>query len=517
MSSNNTKLDTNYTDVSARVLRHSKIREAINDAVQDDINDLKAASKEGNLLDENHVRLELQRKHKARTLEIVQRMRTCISSSLLRIAGWILYKVLGRMFTTIQYHKGQIEMIKKAADQRLPIIYLPVHRSHLDYVLISFILYMNNIKPPLVAAGDNLMIPFFGNLMRGLGAFFIKRKMDGKATRKDHVYRAVLQVYMAENLKQGHSLEFFLEGGRSRTGKTVTPKAGLLSVVVDSVLEGIVDDVFIVPIGISYEKLIDGNFITEQLGRSKVAESFSIAIKAIWRKFHSNFGSVRVDFCQPFYLRDYLKSALTTGNLKSFDIANSFRSKISCAACNHMASIPRLSSSSACFFSSSLSNNTSLCHNQIDNIVSTDYKRQVIYQLSEHVMFDSSYTTSLMSTQLVAFLLLNKYRKGASLPQLIQSMNWMRDELSRRKRSVGFSGDSCDALRYAFDRLGKDMVSTVTLQMAWSSKCGQSVNNNFKIVFIKPALKLPNVIELSYYSNACISAFLMDSIVGKCV
>jgi glycerol-3-phosphate O-acyltransferase 1/2 len=99
---------------------------------------------------------------------------------------------------------------------------------------------MNNIKPPLVAAGDNLLIPFFGNLMRGLGAFFIKRRLDHKSGKKDHVYRAVLHSYMTENLREGHSLEFFIEGGRSRSGKALMPKSGLLSVVVDSVLEGII-------------------------------------------------------------------------------------------------------------------------------------------------------------------------------------------------------------------------------------------------------------------------------------
>lgn len=142
--------------------------------------------------------------------------------------------------------------------------------------------------------------------MRGLGAFFIKRKLDPKTGQKDHVYRAVLDAYMAENLKEGESLEFFIEGGRSRSGKSYIPKGGLLSVVVNSLLENEIENVYIVPVAISYEKLIDGNFVNEQLGRPKAKESFSVAAKAIWTALHSNFGSVRVDFCKPFSLKEYL-------------------------------------------------------------------------------------------------------------------------------------------------------------------------------------------------------------------
>lgn len=126
---------------------------------------------------------------------------------------------------------------KKRKGQNIPILYLPIHRSHLDYILISFILYMNNITPPLVAAGDNLMIPFFGNLLRGLGAFFIKRKSE-KNNHRDEMYQALLHSYIIENLRVGNSIEFFIEGGRTRTGKMLMPKLGLLSIVVDAILEG---------------------------------------------------------------------------------------------------------------------------------------------------------------------------------------------------------------------------------------------------------------------------------------
>lgn len=296
-------------------------------------------------------------------------MRSCISSSLLRIAGWVLYKLLSRMFTSIQFHKGmdymnkfepdircdndvlksgQIERLRRCrTSANIPIIYLPLHRSHLDYILVSFILYMNNIKPPLVAAGDNLLIPFFGNLMRGLGAFFIKRRLDQNDGKKDSVYKAVLHSYMTENLREGNSLEFFIEGGRSRTGKSLQPKYGLLSVVVDSVIEGIVEDAFIVPVAISYEKLIDGSFVAEQLGKPKQTESFSLAFRSIWSTLHSKFGSVRVDFCQPFSLKDYLHNAafnIYNNNLLIDNKLNNHKHRnctLACVACSGKSKISR--------------------------------------------------------------------------------------------------------------------------------------------------------------------------------
>lgn len=122
-----------------------------------------------------------------------------------------------------------------------------------------------------------------------------------------------------------------------------------------------------------------------------------------------------------------------------------------------------------------------------------------------------------MTTQLVAFLLLTKHRKGATLHQLTQNLNWLREELARRKRDVGFTGESLDAIRYACNLLGKELVSVEKISMAWSSSSSSGndgENNNVKIVFLKPACKLPSVLELQYYANSCISVFQLDSIVG---
>ncbi|KAI1287351.1 Glycerol-3-phosphate acyltransferase 1, mitochondrial [Halotydeus destructor] len=511
------KTDTNYVNVSAEIIRSSKVKQAVEMAVRQDLMDI--AAKRGQLSDENKIAASLQKKHSKRARELYHKMKSCISSGLLRLAGWILYKLLNQMLSSIQYSKGQLSTIRRVQqDTKLPLIYLPVHRSHLDYILLSFILYMNNIKPPLVAAGDNLNIPFFGNLMRGLGAFFIKRKLDPTSEKKDHVYRALLDAYMTENLRRGESLEFFIEGGRSRSGKACLPKTGLLSIIVNSMVEGHIKDAYIVPVGISYEKLIDGNFVSEQLGKPKVTESFSGAAKAIWSTLRSNFGSVRVEFSKPFSLKEYVEKSsnylyeksLTNGHIlpvhdKMHANDKDCQASRLCAACS--ANLPSLRT---------ISSSASLYGTDV-NV--EDEVRKTIQVLGEHVLYDASNCVPLMSTQMLSFLLLTKFRKGVTLRQLVPEMDWLRQEVERRDRRVGFSGESSEVIRYACTLLGRNLVSTETVQMAWSSssELREDTNTNRvkKIVLLKPSLKLHSAIELQYYSNTVVTLFLLDSIIAN--
>ncbi|XP_076316924.1 glycerol-3-phosphate acyltransferase 1, mitochondrial-like isoform X2 [Tachypleus tridentatus] len=465
-----------YPDVSKRVIQSERVQNAIEETAAEELSELG--------LDNIHL-MPLRQKHRKRAIEILKRMRSCISSLLLRISGWVIYKILGRILSSIYVHKGQIEALRKVSKNNVPLIYLPLHRSHLDYILVTFILYINDLRAPLVAAGDNLLITFFGVLMRGLGAFFIKRKLDPQKGKKDRVYRAILHTYMSESMREGHSLEFFIEGGRTRTGKASLPKAGLLSVIVDTVNEGIVEDAYIVPVGISYERIMDGNFVLEQLGKPKIMEDFKHAVKAVWHILHSNFGSVRVDFCQPFSLREFLNS------YKKFQINLSPRSLVSVD--RPLRSTP----------TSGLLYGT--------DIVVEDY-RQIVKALAEHVVYDAFHTTALMSSNLLAFLYLTKHRKGATFQQLCQSLTWLRGEIIDRKRDVGFTGESSNIIRHASTLLTKDLVTIETTEMAWSS---EKENSNIRIVFHKPIIRLPHVLELQYYSNSVVSVFLLESIVAN--
>lgn len=139
--------------------------------------------------------------------------------------------------------------------------------------------------------------------MSGLGAFFIKRRIDPVQGRKDSLYRAILHTYVMESLRAGHNIEFFIEGGRTRTGKPCMPKGGILSVIIDAYMDGTIEDALLVPMSINYERLVDGNFVREQLGQPKKMESFGSAIRAMWTTLMGNYGIVKLDICQPFSLR----------------------------------------------------------------------------------------------------------------------------------------------------------------------------------------------------------------------
>lgn len=139
--------------------------------------------------------------------------------------------------------------------------------------------------------------------LKGLGAFYIKRRIDPVAGRKDLLYRTTLHTYIMESLRAGHNMEFFMEGGRTRTGKPCMPKSGVLSVIVDAYMDGTIEDALLIPVAINYERLVDGNFVTEQLGQPKKMETFMSAISAIWTTLRGRYGIVKIDLCQPFSLR----------------------------------------------------------------------------------------------------------------------------------------------------------------------------------------------------------------------
>uniref|UniRef100_A0A023G606 Putative mitochondrial glycerol-3-phosphate acyltransferase gpat n=1 Tax=Amblyomma triste TaxID=251400 RepID=A0A023G606_AMBTT len=464
-----------YVPISKEILASESIQDAISKAVEDDPESDRP-------------------EHRKRAISIFERMRASISTALLRVAVWFMHRIMSRMLTGVYVPKGQIEMLKRVVEKNVPLVYLPLHRSHLDYILVTYLLYLNGMRVPLVAAGDNLLIPLFGTLLRGLGGFFIKRRLDFKNGRKDHLYRAVLKEYMKEILKGNHSLEFFLEGGRSRTGKTRLPKAGLLSVIVNCVNEGLVKDVYIVPISISYEKLLDGNFVSEQLGEPKVMETFTAALASIWRILHSNYGAVRLDFCQPISLLEFLESSKASSvEPLCFDCPLS------------LMDVTRFGSSpteyKGCASTSSLASADSL----------PEDCRLAIKSLANHVSCQSSASLALMSTNLLAFLLLTKHRKGGTLQQLAYSLSWLRMAVSERQHQVMCPADSAEAVRHACALLGKELVLAETVQMEWSSG---DTENNLKIVFYRPALHLPSVLELQYYANAVLSVFVHEAIVA---
>ncbi|XP_071625554.1 glycerol-3-phosphate acyltransferase 1, mitochondrial isoform X6 [Temnothorax longispinosus] len=422
-------------------------------------------------------------KAKARARNILLQMESRCSDTLLKIVSWLVYKLLPCFLQSAVMLPTQIELLKQADDTGLPLVLLPLHRSHLDYIMISFLMVANNIRNPLIAAGDNLRIPFFGWLLRGLGAFFIKRRIDPESGRKDLLYRATLQTYIMESLRAGHNMEFFVEGGRTRTGKPCMPKSGILSVIVDAYMDGTIEDAFLIPIAINYERLVDGNFVREQLGQPKKMETFTSTIKAMWSTLMGRYGIVKIDFCQPFSLREMVKT---------------FQAQQNKLALRNPSERPLKYTMS----------NSSLYGTD----VIVEEQRQLVDSIARHVVYDSSKSMPIMSTNVVAFLLLNKFRDGCTLDKLVETFDSMRQELEFADNNVAFCGESVDIIKHALDILGPGLVTQQRQEITEAVNGDQSYKSNV-VIAIRPVSILPNVIELSYYSNTMLLYYVMDSIV----
>lgn len=181
------------------------------------------------------------------------------------------------------------------------IVYVPCHRSHVDYLLLSYVIYFENLAMPYIAAGNNLNVPIIGRILRGGGAFFIRRSF-----RNNPLYASVMRAYIQQLMVQGTPLEYFIEGGRSRTGRMLKPKLGMLDMSVEGYMKTQVRPLAFVPVYIGYEKLLEGNsYLGELYGEQKKGESLFGIVGAIL-KLKGSFGEVTTSFGRPIILDQLL-------------------------------------------------------------------------------------------------------------------------------------------------------------------------------------------------------------------
>ncbi|XP_040919989.1 dihydroxyacetone phosphate acyltransferase isoform X1 [Toxotes jaculatrix] len=230
---------------------------------------------------------------------ILEEMAHRMQLSTIRFFAFTLSKVFKTLFRSICVNEEGIQRLQQAIQEH-PVVLLPSHRSYMDFLLMSYLLYTYDLALPVIAAGMDFMgMKFVGEMLRMSGAFFIRRSFGG-----DKLYWAVFSEYVKTMLKNGLApVEFFLEGTRSRTCKSLTPKLGLLNIVMDPFFKGEVFDVNLVPISISYERILEeALYARELLGVPKPKESTSGLIKA--RKVLSeDYGSIHVYFGQPVSVR----------------------------------------------------------------------------------------------------------------------------------------------------------------------------------------------------------------------
>lgn len=220
-----------------------------------------------------------------------------ISYTYIEYATSIMSWVFRTMYDGIHYDQGGLAKIKKIAE-RSPIVFVPNHLSHVDYLLISTFLYRNNVSIPHVAAGLNLAFWPLGKIFRRCGAYFIRRSFAGNP-----LYKAVFEAYIRILLKDGYCQEFFIEGGRSRTGKLRQPKMGMLSSLIQALLEGTASELFFVPTSITYDNVIEEEqHVEEKAGKEKTKEKLADIFRL--RKYlKRRFGKIYLNFGEPVSFR----------------------------------------------------------------------------------------------------------------------------------------------------------------------------------------------------------------------
>lgn len=197
-----------------------------------------------------------------------------------------------------------------------PIVLVPCHRSHFDYLILSYLFHQEYLSPPHIAAGINLSFWPLGPLFRGAGAYFIRRTFGD-----NELYKLVFRNYLTFLIREGYTQEFFIEGGRSRTGKMLTPKLGMLSALVNSFLGGARRDLYFVPVSIHYGRVVEEHAYEQELrGGKKEKETLGGLLRArkLLRQF---YGSVYVSFAEPISLRESLAkySGSTEGSAGGLD------------------------------------------------------------------------------------------------------------------------------------------------------------------------------------------------------
>ena len=232
---------------------------------------------------------------------IFQEIAATMKGGAIKTLYYIVHPMVKAVFRSVEIRN--IDTLRNVA-ARYPTIIVPSHRSHFDYLLVSWLMYHARMPLPYVAAGDNLNFWPVGKVFKAAGAFFIRRKIED-----DQLYKLVLDNYLAYLVKNGHLLVFFIEGGRSRSGGMRAPRLGLLKYLLRSWEQGVREDIYIVPLGISYERIAEEDSLCRELaGEEKRKESLRGLVRqlGIWRR---RFGAVMLEVGDPFSLKSFRADA----------------------------------------------------------------------------------------------------------------------------------------------------------------------------------------------------------------
>jgi glycerol-3-phosphate O-acyltransferase len=248
---------------------------------------------------------EMQRRRLSRRGALLQARKYAVEIAANYSQAFVTFMsvLLGRLWNSL-YDGVEFEHVENlnGVGDGAEIIYVPCHRSHMDYLLLSYVIYHKGFAVPHVAAGINLNMPIIGRFLRKGGAFFLRRSFKG-----DALYPVVFTQYLRFMMARGHPLEYFIEGGRSRTGRLLSPRTGMLSMTVRSYLTHAQRRVVFMPVYFGYERIVEGRtYIGELSGLPKEKESIFVLLRTLVQVLRSKFGKVHVNLGEPIVLDDLL-------------------------------------------------------------------------------------------------------------------------------------------------------------------------------------------------------------------
>jgi glycerol-3-phosphate O-acyltransferase len=219
----------------------------------------------------------------------------------INFGNWMLTWIFKNIFEGLMVNQKEINRMREKYTEA-PLILVPCHKSHLDYLLLPYVMFRNNMPCPHIAAGKNLSFWPLGPLFRGGGAFFLRRTFQGA-----ELYAKIFAAYLEKLLYEGFNIKIFIEGGRSRTGKLLTPRPGGMAMIINAYLNGACDNLYFVPIFVGYDRVLEEDaYLKEIEGGKKDPETLKGLIST--RKFlKKKYGKVYIRFDEPISIKAYIR------------------------------------------------------------------------------------------------------------------------------------------------------------------------------------------------------------------
>ncbi|XP_068776649.1 glycerol-3-phosphate acyltransferase 2, mitochondrial isoform X2 [Struthio camelus] len=358
-----------------------------------------------------------------KVLKILAQIQAPLSLFMLRLCSWALLRLLNCLFLNVQLHRGQLEMVLRAArTPGVPLVFLSTHKSQLDGLLLSFLLFSQGLGVPRVTVGGQTCSPHLRALLSCLGGVFLPARTEQMPSDQDEeLSGAVLAAqYVEEVLKSRQPLLIFLEEPFSSTLHLSASAWEWLALVYRALRDGAVSDILLVPVGIAYDVAPDG--CREERADSAQPLGLCACLWAACRALCREFGCVRVDFAQPFSLQEFAAKNLVRRSCAAKSLEELLLPSIlsTCQLDGDKAEVWGPGAGTAAGLKAE--------------------EEMLVTKLGLHSLSDGVACSAVMAVGITSALLLHKHREGVFLSRLMSDFSWLLEEILLRHHDVGFSG-----------------------------------------------------------------------------